>query len=402
MKKIITILFFFMFTFFLYSCDKIETKISDENIKTEIQNLIDAKSYETSLHYRIVTEEIEIKVNPLLTFQKYTDDNDKQVLRIYYFNKIMEGVGLEGFEVIVDDRDEKIYVNSTNAWYQGTYTEAIDIAEEIDYLLNYFDDETSEDIEEVQDIIYNALKNYKKSAFIDGFKEDDRTLIHYELEYNVYNVMKEIFDYFNQDNKLGYDDFISFIKDIKLEDIAILFKTFTVDVYFDVEQDNDIARIELDFMNILNNNVIIDRIQKEIDNEDIDVKKLFEYVKDFEVGININKINSLPEISIPNEAKNGHELKFIRAPFDPDELTVINVGTPFIAIFEENSQEKWYTFTLSQAKSIDIDFPSFGPNVLITDSNFNHLNSYNYQLSAGTYYLRVFSYEPGNYIITVK
>ncbi len=402
MKKGLIIMIFSVFTFFLYACDKKETKLTDEDIRGEIQNLLDAKSYETSLHIRLVTEELEVKFNPLLTIQKYTDDEDKNLIRMYYYNKIMEAIGLEGFEVIVDEESELIYINDTDVWYKGTYGEAINFDEDFSLILNNINDDNSDDLKIVQDIIFNAIKNFKKATFIEGLKENDRNLVHYELEYNVYDVMKEIFDYFNQDKKLEYEDFESFIEDIKFEDIANLFKTFIIDIYFDIDQKNDIARIELDFMNIMNNDIIIDKIQEEVDDAEIDVKKMFDYVEDFEIGIKINKINSMPEIIIPEEAKNGYELKYIFAPFEPDELTAINLGTPFVVTIDENIFERWYTFTLAQSSYINIYSSHYGPDMMILDSNFNNIYTLNYPLSAGTYYLGVASEISGDYTITVS
>jgi len=195
----------------------------------------------------------------------------------------MEGMGLEGLEFIIDERDEMLYANNTKAWYKATFAEIEADTEEpiFDYLFdldNVLDAEMKADIENVQEILLNGIKNYNKATYVDLVEDNSRKLIHYELEYNIYNIAKEIFEYGNdkQDEPV-YDDFEDFISEIDLADIINLFKTFTIDVYFDAET-NQIGRIELDLMNFMKNDVILNKISEEIDDEDIDIKKIFEYM----------------------------------------------------------------------------------------------------------------------------
>lgn len=412
MKKIF-ILFVFIFAFFLVSCDKVldesQHEILDETITTKIDELINASSYETQLHFHMVTDEMEISISPLLSLSKYTDDNGKEVYKALYYNKIMEGMGLEEFAVIIDERDEMVYLNNTQGWYTGSFAEVQEVTEMpiFDYLFNLEDqleEEEATNIETVKNIIIDGLKSYNQATYIDEFEENNRKLVHYELEYNVYGILEDIFDYLNEEEELEYDDFVEFIEELEIEDIMDLFKEFKVDFYFDIEKDNDIARIEIDLMNILGNSVISDKIQEEIDDQDIDVAKMLEYVQHLEIGINIYNLNSLEEITISNEAQSGYPISYLDAPFDPDELEEISLGEEDTIVFEDYDCY-WYKFTLTESTNISISSNSeIDPQLTIYDSDFDwygyntniglgegNYYDFNYveELPQGTYYFKV-------------
>lgn len=451
MKKTFLVLFFLMATFLLSSCDKVAevtdlsdvtttgqttvtdstevtttevvtttqqetvTELSDETIIEQIEALINARSFEARMNFRVKTDEMELSVNPLLSFQKYTDDNEKEVYRIHYYNKIMEGTGLEAYEFIVDERDEAIYINNTHTWFKGTFDE---FEEEtgnpiFGYLFdldNQIDDEMKTDIETIQEILLDGIQNFNSATFIDIVEDDSRQLIHYELEYNVYNMLEEIFDYYNaKDEPEEYEDFEDFLNDIDIADILDIFKQFTIDVYFDIE-DNSLVRIELDLINIFDNDILLDKIEEAIDDEDIDIHTIFAYFNDFEIGINIYDINTLAEITVPDEAKSGYSLDLLDAQFNPEDLIEINVGDT-VQINLADEDEIWYTFTIIEAQNINItttpDVGYYAYNTLY-DSDFDYLSNYTNlnnvktynNLSAGTYYLEIYG-NSGNVELTI-
>ncbi|QVK18496.1 PPC domain-containing protein [Mycoplasmatota bacterium] len=418
MKKNLLVLFFFMATFLLTSCEEVlkAKELSDETISEQIDAVINAKSYEAKIHFRIKTDEMELSVNPLLSLQKYTDDHEKEVYRVHYYNKLMEANGLEAFEFIIDERDEAVYINNSNAWFKSTFDEIEDEANLpiFAYLFDIdseeIDDEIQTDIENIQDIIFTGMKNFNEATYIDVIKEDERQLIHYELEYNVYNILEEVFDYFNEkDEELEYNKFSEFLDEIGIQDVIDIFNEFTIDVYFDSE-DNSIGRIELDLVNILDNDIILDKLEEEIDNEDINIHTAFDYLNDFEIGINLYEINSLDEITVPDEAKTGYSLHFLGADFNPEDLIDINVGDTIQGNFDD-TDEIWYTFTIEDTQTLIISLTNDENDAYSTlyDSEFDHLSYLAYSndvktyenLPDGTYYLKIVC-SSGNVELTIE
>lgn len=296
------LLMIFIFLFVVVGCEEIKDdyRMSDQQISESLDALLHADSFETQFHFRMVTQEMILEIDPLLTYQYYSDE-DGFTSRLSYHNKIMEGMGLNAFELIFDNQDNTFYLNDTSEWYKlslDNYGEDIDL-----------DNFNTEEIEDLNRIIINAITDFDEKEYIEVIEKEDQLLVHYVLEYNVYNILSDLFDYLNEGEQLGFSDFASFISSMELEDFITLLEKFKIDVYFDVET-NNIARIELELTNIIKDiyEVMEDQINESIADENIDVKTILEYLEDLEIGVNFYNINSLDEILIPTDAKNSDEI----------------------------------------------------------------------------------------------
>ncbi|ERJ11963.1 hypothetical protein [Haloplasma contractile] len=326
MKKIL-LLMLVSFAFLLASCesaldslvetntttgdqDDITDTLSNEIISNALNELMHMESYETTLHFRLVTEEMNLEVNPALKYQVYTKE-DGRIMKVDYNNKIMEGLGLQPFELIIDESTETLYLNDTQTWYQSTFTEIEQQLglDDITGMPEPTDPALIEKIDQANTILIDAVQNFNKATYIETVNNGDRELAHFVLEYNVRNILKDLFDLYNQNNELGFEDFNSLIQTLELEDLALLFETFDVDVYFDTTT-LQVARVELELANLLKDvySIMEEQINTSISDENIDVETVLDYLEHLEIGVNIYNVNSLDEIIIPEGAKNGATL----------------------------------------------------------------------------------------------
>ncbi len=342
-------------------------QLTDDDIENEIQDLIDATSYEINYQFRMKTDEIELKLDPLYKVKKYTDTNDKEVYQITYYNDVMEAFGLEALNFIVDERVETVYICNSQTWYKGTFDEVHNLIEEpiFDYIFdleNSVDPEMLIQIENLQSTLLNAITSFTNATYIEDITDDDRTLLHYELEYNVNNVIRNLFNYYNaQDTESPYTDFDDFLTQLELTDVFDLFKTFTIDIYFD-QSNNDIGRIELDLVNLIDNEIFTTFIESyiPIDEINFDVETMIDYVQAFEFGVNVHDINQVTNIVVPTEAQNGLPIDQISAPFEP--APTVNTLSTTLNTINLSTTSPLTDTEISQAIESLIDANSFEAN----------------------------------------
>ncbi len=341
--------------------------LSDDVITGEIQNLLEATSYDINYQFRMKTDEIELKLDPLYSLKKYTDSNDKEVFQVSYYNDVMEAFGLEALNFIVDERVETVYICNSQTWYKGTFDEVHNLIEEpiFDYIFdleNSVDPEMLIQIENLQSTLLNAITSFTNATYIEDITDDDRTLLHYELEYNVNNVIRNLFNYYNaQDTESPYTDFDDFLTQLELTDVFDLFKTFTIDIYFD-QSNNDIGRIELDLVNLIDNEIFTTFIESyiPIDEINFDVETMIDYVQAFEFGVNVHDINQVTNIVVPTEAQNGLPIDQISAPFEP--APTVNTLSTTLNTINLSTTSPLTDTEISQAIESLIDASSFEAN----------------------------------------
>ncbi len=444
MKKIIFIIFIFTFTILLSSCgssnSENKTTTTQSNMTTttntditttaetisltdavmvqKINELINAQSWETKYSFSAVTDEMEISINPLLSVKKYTDNDGSLVYAAHYYNKVLEGVGFEPLDFIIDNHYQAVYINTGTGWYTNTFAE---LENEIDFplfdLMFDYGDQIDADVQTILDdvttLFIDGLADFTDATYIETINDGTRELNHYELTYNVYDLAESIFDYFNANEhfEIDFDDFDAFIDDLNIQDVADLFKTFEIQVYFD-DSNDDIGRIELNFMDMLNNSVIIDQLNDEIKSTSVDVGFFFDYVSEFKLTVNIFDINTLAPIVVPDLAKSGFPIGLIGAPFDPNTIETLPLDTDKSLSLEYNDDNHYYySFSLNEETSININYTEgFLGYFNLRDSQYNYIdyinnssNTINYSnLPAGIYYVEVYSIDNRGLVFNIE
>lgn len=370
--KGLKLFFILCFLFVLTSCSSVKSSktLTNKEVKDRIQTLLDSSYYESSIYFQLKTEEMNLEINPLLKIKNLITD-DGNISSISYDSSLLQAFNISSFEMIIDEQDQLIYIYTNNEWIK---MDTKPLGNEIE-----------SDVIDLTTILSNILLEFNNLDFIDT----NGHLQHYQIEINVLKAMKEIYNFIYGDDSSA-PNFETIIQDLKLSDLSLLFESFQIDLYVD-KNTNTIAKVEINFMQILD--FIINHPEKFKDQlpDEIDFNKLRDYFQQFVIGFTFDQVNAKETIEISDEAINAEVFDisglFIHNPnydFNSPILTLNGSSTIFLKVGEPYIEEGAIAFdfldgdlTSTIQKSGSVNISKEGTNTItyhVTDRHNNEVS----------------------------
>lgn len=266
-------------------------QFTEEEIVTMVQNLLDASYIESSFSTHIKTDELNMEVNPAIKIKKLVDKG--ALTSISYNSSLLKAFKISPFELILDERENLIYVYNENEWIKIDYDSAKGYAPNF-YYINF------------DKLIGEMVTNSNGLQYLGTEKLENKTLSHYTVEVNLYVLLNEIYTTVYENSNLEISrSFDSFLNRYKLSDFINILNNFVLDIYVD-DINQQIVQIEADGIQFLDFLVMYDT--SFVDNylpEDLDLQQLRIYLQDLEFVIHYERINEKTEIKISQEALNA-------------------------------------------------------------------------------------------------
>ncbi len=292
--------FYFLFLLigllFLTGCTSLDLNskaLSNEELKVQLNKLVNATYVESSIDFNFATEEMNLEFSPLITEKTLVKD-DGIISSISYNSSLLNAFNLGPFELIVDGTTNNIYLNNSNSWVR------LDMS---DYE-NSSIDQGTQLITDIEQIINNCFTDFDSAKYIDTEMVNDISVMHYQMKINIFQALEDIYTKINDNTGNQLPDFSTMIDNMQLTDYIDLLQGFTLDIYVDAKT-HDVSRVEINLLQIIDYILALNNNFSDLIPENVDITHLRDYVTKFNIGVNYTNINAKDTIEISDEAKNA-------------------------------------------------------------------------------------------------
>lgn len=272
-----------------------------------MNTVMDATRMQMGLSVRLRTEEMNIELNPLLRVGLYQDEVD-HIFHARYYNKIIQGLGLDAFEFFADFNNGMVYHNDSQQWGAETMDDFMTYTG----LINVVQIEQFVDVGFILTTLREGFMDFETIDYLGAEVINGITADHYRVHIDLMDTFETIFNYLNANENIpdmDFVDFNAFLTQTNLTPIVPLFQNFVYESYLNADTD-EVVRIALNLAHVLHTVVdlfeldLTAMVQQQFPEADVSI--LASYIEVFEIGINFYQVGTWPKPVIPQEAYDSY------------------------------------------------------------------------------------------------